>query len=407
MYKKYRKNFYIRDFMNNTNEFNNNGKENKRKTLSNLNSLIIKIGSSILSGDDLGLNSGRIASLVYHISKLKKVIPNIIIVSSGAVASGFKLLGFESRPKDIVDKQASAAVGQARLIWTYEQAFAQYNIKVAQILLTKDDLSNRKRFLHARNALRRLLELGVIPIINENDSIIVDELKYVESFGDNDNLGALVAGIIDSDLLLILSDVEGLYTEDPRNNPNAEIIHSVFNINEDIMNLAGGSSSNVGTGGMRSKLEAAKKALEVGCEVAIIKGMDPENIDRFFKREEIGTYFFNGEDKSNNTLNSRKFWIGHATIPHGKVIIDNGASKAIQNKKSLLSKGIIDIEGNFNEGDIVSIIDLNNNEIARGKVRYSSAEILKIKGEASSQIFNILGFKISDEVIHIDDMLIL
>lgn len=369
--------------------------------------LIIKIGSSILSGDDLGLNTGRIASLVYHISKLKKVIPNIIIVSSGAVASGFKLLGFESRPKDILDKQASAAVGQAKLIWTYEQAFAQYNIKVAQVLLTKDDLSNRKRYLHARNALRRLLELDVIPIINENDTIIVDELKYVESFGDNDNLGALVAGIVDSDLLLILSDVDGLYTEDPRNNPNAQIIHSVMDINDDIMNLAGGTSSGVGTGGMRSKLEAAKKALEVGCEVAIIKGMDPENIGRFFNNEEIGTYFFNNDKNSNNLVNSRKFWIGHATIPHGTLYIDQGAVNAIQNKKSLLSKGIVSVDGTFNEGDIVSINDASNQEIARGKVRYSSVDLLKIKGVSSSEIFNILGFKISDEVIHIDDMLIL
>ncbi len=346
--------------------------------------LIIKIGSSILSGNDLGLNSARIASLVYHIAKLKQTIPNIVIVSSGAVASGFKLLGFPSRPKDIVDKQASAAVGQARLIWTYEQAFAQYNINVAQVLLTKDDLSNRKRYLHARSALKRLLELGVIPIINENDTIIVDELKYIESFGDNDNLGALVAGIVDGDLLLILSDVDGLYTADPSKDKNAEIIHKVEYINDDIMDSAGGSISSVGTGGMKSKIQAAKKALEAGCEVAIIRGMEPENIEKFFKEDNIGTYFY----QSVSSIKKRKFWIGYAAIPKGAVIIDNGADNALLNNKSLLAKGIININGKFQAGAVVSIIN-NNREIARGKIRYSSADLLKIMGKASSEIYDI------------------
>lgn len=365
--------------------------------------LIIKIGSSILSGNDLGINSARIASLVYHIAKLKQTIPNIVIVSSGAVASGFKLLGFSSRPKDIVDKQASAAVGQARLIWTYEQAFAQYNINVAQVLLTKDDLSNRKRYLHARSALKRLLELGVIPIINENDTIIVDELKYIESFGDNDNLGALVAGIVDGDLLLILSDVEGLYTSDPAKDKNAQLIHKVEYINDDIMDSAGGSISSVGTGGMKSKIQAAKKALEAGCEVAIIKGMEPENIERFFKEDNVGTYFY----QSVSSIKRRKFWIGYAAIPKGSIIIDDGADKALLNNKSLLAKGIINVNGKFQAGAVVSIVNSSNKEIARGKTRYSSNDLLKIMGKASSEIYDILGYKISDEVIHKDDLLLI
>ena len=368
----------------------------------NIKTLIIKIGSSILSGDDLGINSARIASLVYHIAKLKKTIPSIVIVSSGAVASGFKLLGFPSRPKDIVDKQASAAVGQARLIWTYEQAFAQYNINVAQVLLTKDDLSNRKRFLHARQALKRLLELNVIPIINENDTIIVDELKYIESFGDNDNLGALVAGIVDGDLLLILSDVDGLYTSDPSKDKNASIIHKVEYINDDIMDSAGGSISSVGTGGMKSKLQAAKKALEAGCEVAIIRGMEPENIERFFKEDNVGTYFY----QSITSIKKRKFWIGYAAIPKGAIIIDNGACSALLNNKSLLAKGVIGVNGKFQAGDVVSIIN-NNKEIAKGKIRYSVGDINKIMGAASSEIYNILGYKVSDEIIHKDDLLII
>ncbi len=369
----------------------------------NVKTLIIKIGSSILSGDDLGLNSARIASLVYHISKLKKSIPNIIIVSSGAVASGFKLLGFQSRPKDIIDKQASAAVGQARLIWTYEQAFAQYNINVAQVLLTKDDLSNRKRYLHARQTLKRLLELNVIPIINENDTIIVDELKYIESFGDNDNLGALVSEIVDGDLLLILSDVEGLYTSDPSKDKNASIIHKVEYINDDIMSVAGESISSVGTGGMKSKIQAAKKALDAGCEVAIIRGMEPENIERFFKEENIGTYFY----QSSSSIKKRKFWIGYTAIAKGVLIIDDGAVEALKNNKSLLPKGVISIQGRFQAGDIVSITDKNNVEFAKGKIRYSSSDVNKIKGKESKEIYDILSYKISDEIINKDDLLLI
>lgn len=370
---------------------------------SDIKTLIIKIGSSILSGDDLGINSARISSLVYHIAKLKKTIPNIVIVSSGAVASGFKLLGFKSRPKDIIDKQAAAAVGQARLIWTYEQAFAQYNINVAQVLITKDDLSNRKRYIHARSTLKRLLELNVIPIINENDTIIVDELKYIETFGDNDNLGALVAGLVDGDLLLILSDVEGLYTADPSKDKNAEIIHNVEYIDDDIMNSAGGSVSNVGTGGMKSKLNAAKKALDAGCEVAIIRGMEPENIDRFFKEGDIGTYF----SQSSVSIKKFKFWLRYAAIPKGNVIVDDGAITALSNNKSLLSKGIIDAFGKFQAGDVVSVRNTGGKEIARGKIRYPLSDIAKIKGRGSADIYDILGYKISDEIIHKDDLMII
>lgn len=373
------------------------------RNISNIKTLVIKIGSSVLSGDDLGINSLRIQSISDKIAELKKTIPNIIIVSSGAVAAGFRLLGFQKRPKEIIDKQASAAVGQGRLIQTYEQVFESHNIRIAQILLTKDDLSNRKRYLHARSTLKRLLELSVIPIINENDTIIVDELKYIESFGDNDNLGALVAGIVDADMLLIMSDVDGLYTDNPTKNVNATIIHDVEYIDDKIMHAAGDSISNVGTGGMYSKLQAAKKALKVGCEVAIIKGMDPDNITRFFNGEKIGTYFHLQE----SVINRKKFWIGYAAIPKGKVIVDNGASNAIIEKKSLLSKGIVNVEGKFFAGDVVSIIDCNNREIARGKIRYSASDTNKIKMKNSSEIDNILGYKISDEVIHTDDIMII
>ena len=365
-----------------------------------IRTLVIKIGSSILAGEN-GLYSDHINALASQIAKLKAQIPNIVIVSSGAVASGFKLLGFKSRPKDIISKQASAAVGQARLIWTYEQAFSKHNLNVAQILLTKNDLANRKGFLYARSALKKLLELNVIAIINENDTIVIDELKYIETFGDNDNLGAMVAGIVDADLLLILSDVNGLYTANPSEDKNAMLIHEVKYIDEKIMSLAGESVSKVGTGGMKSKLNATKKALSIGCDVAIIKGCQAQNIQRFFAGEQIGTYF--SHITHHAPLKKRKFWLQNATIPKGSVIIDDGAKKAILAHKSLLAKGIRGCEGRFAAGDVVLLVDTKNQEIARAKVRYSSNEILKIMGFDSSEISKILGYKFCDEIVHIDD----
>lgn len=373
------------------------------RKIPNIKTLVIKIGSSIISGDDMGINAARIHEIVSQVAELKKTIPNVLIVSSGAIAAGFRLLGFKSRPKDIVDKQASAAVGQARLVWMYEQEFEKYDIRVAQVLLTKDDLSNRKRYFHAKSALDRLLQLGVVPIINENDTIIVNELKYVESFGDNDNLGALVAGMVDSDLLLIMSDVDGLFTCDPSKNKDAAIINHVADIDDKIMALASGSLSGVGTGGMSSKLSAAKKSLEAGCEVAIIKGMQPENISKFFKGENIGTFF----SLSKDVLNRRKFWIGYAAIPRGRVFVDKGAETALFNSKSLLSKGVYSVDGKFAAGDIIGIFAENGKEIARGKIRYSAVDMNKIKGIKSSEIEGVLGYKISDEVVHADDLLVI
>lgn len=366
-----------------------------------IKTLVIKIGSSVLSGDDLGINASRISAIAANVADLRKTVPNIIIVSSGAVAAGYRLLGFEKRPKEIVDKQASAAVGQARLIWTYEQEFEKHGIRAAQILLTKDDLSNRKRYLHARSALKRLLELGVIPIINENDVVLVDELKYIETFGDNDNLGALVAGIADADMFLIMSDVEGLYNDDPAKNKNAGIIRDVPYIDDKIMDAAGGSISGVGTGGMRSKLSAAKKALGAGCQVAIIKGMEPENLIKFFNGEPIGTYFYHSAD----SVKRKKFWIGYAAIPRGKVFVDDGALAALLSNKSLLAKGVLNVEGRFSAGDVVSVISSGGEEVARGKIRYSVSDMQKIKSKKSAEIYDILGYKISDEVIHRDDLI--
>lgn len=372
--------------------------------------LVIKIGSSILtqpldsSSESTCVQVERINALCTQIATLKASISEIVIVSSGAVASGFSLLGFLQRPKDIIDKQACAAVGQARLLWQYEQAFSKHSLHIAQMLLTKDDLSNPKRYLYASAALRRLLELGTIPIINENDPVLVDELKYIETFGDNDNLAALVAGMIDADLLLILSDVDGLYSANPATNPNAKRISEVLEISEQITNLAEqDTNSAVGTGGMASKLKAAKKAMQTGCNVAIIKGANAENIAKFFNGEDVGTYFH----LPANAIKKRKFYISYVAIPKGKLYIDYGAQKAIKDGKSLLPKGVLEVQGSFEAGDAVSIYTPQHQEIARGKARYSGYECAQIIGRDSKDIAKILGQSYGDCLIHCDDMAIL
>lgn len=422
----------------------------KKVVLKNCKTLIIKIGSSILSEQPNQYlnpknkqaskksnkqknliasfpNKDFIASLARQISTLKKHIPNIIIVSSGAVACGFRQLGLKSRPTDIIDKQASAAIGQARLMWEYQKAFNKHKLQVAQILLTKDDLTSRKRFTHAHSCLMRLLHFGIIPIINENDTILVDELKYIETFGDNDNLASLVAGTIDADLLLILSDVDGLYSANPATNPNAHKIDEVKNIDDKILSLASddgnqigtkkaitkpstanAKKANVGTGGMASKLLATKQALSMGCAVAIIKGNEKKSILRFFRGENLGTYF--ALPKEILARKKKRFWIESVAILKGKILIDNGAFNAIKNNKSLLPKGILEVYGEFDSNEVISICikqDEDIREIARGQSKYSASEVAKIAGNDSSKIAKILGKNKGDEVVHIDEIVLL
>ncbi len=373
------------------------------RKLPKINSLVIKIGSNIITDSNHNIDEAFLKSLVNKISQIKSDIKNITIVSSGAVAAGFKELGFESRPTNINDKQACAAVGQTRLMWYYEQAFSKHNFHTAQILITKDDFSNRRRYLNAKYTLRVLLEKGIIPIINENDSVVVDELKYVESFGDNDNLSALVASLIQADLLLILSDVDGLYDKNPSENDDAKLISEVKFINEDLLEAAGKSVSKVGTGGMKSKILAVKKAMDAGCYVGIINGKVPDNIIKFLNGEETGTFF----DHSEDPVCKRKLWIAYAAIPQGTIIIDTGAEKAlVKNKKSLLASGIKTVEGNFNIGDIVIVKNEDDIELARGKVRYNCHDIQQITGKKSNEIFDILGYHFGDEIIHRDDLII-
>jgi len=373
------------------------------RNLPQINTLVVKVGSNIVTDEKEGVNLEFISGLAELLCRVKKDIPNIVLVSSGSVGAGFKILGFYERPQSIADRQACAAVGQARLIWHYDKEFEKYGVTPAQILITKDDFSNRRRYLNARYTIRRLFEMGVVPIINENDSVVIEELKFIENFSDNDNLSALVSGLIGADMLLILSDVSGLYDSDPSKNSDAKRISEVKYINEELLNLAGDSVSGVGTGGMKSKLEAAGKALDAGCQVGIVDGRDLKAVEDFLQGEDIGTHFSHIEDP----LNRRKHWIAYAAGVCGKIHVDSGAVKAlVDKKKSLLPSGICKVEGNFGIGDVVSVVSPDGKEIARGKARYVAVDTDKLAGKKSSDIFDILGYKFSDEVIHRDDMVI-
>ena len=373
------------------------------RKLPKVETLVVKVGSNILTHKDRGVNLDFLSGFVKSVCDAKKHIPNIVIVSSGAVSAGFKLLGFKERPSNITDKQACAAVGQSRLIWEYDREFEKYGVTPAQILITKDDFANRRRYLNARYTIRRLLELDVIPIINENDSVVIEELKHIENFSDNDNLSALVGGLIGADLLLILSDVEGLYDKNPTACEDAVRIPEVEYINEELLNSAGDSVSGVGTGGMKSKLEAAGKALDAGCYVGIINGRELSNIEKFLSGEDVGTFFSHIEDP----FNRRKHWIAYAAGVSGELHVDKGACNALLNKKtSLLPSGVTLVKGVFGMGDVVVVYGPDRKEIARGKVRYTSEDADRIKGKKSSDIEEVLGYKFTDEIIHRDDLVI-
>ncbi|MCL4536994.1 MAG: glutamate 5-kinase [Nitrospirae bacterium] len=362
--------------------------------------IVVKIGSNILTDRKGGLNQKRIYSIAKDISDVCKADYEIVIVSSGAVAAGMKKLGLKEKPKDIQLKQAAAAVGQSSLMWAYEKSFGDFGKKVAQVLLTRDDFSERGRYLNSKNTLITLLSYGIIPVINENDTVATDEIK----FGDNDHLAALVSGMIDAERLVILSDVEGLYSSDPNKNPDAEIIHFVSEIAPEFEAMAGGAGSAVGTGGMYSKILAAKKAVSYGIKVNIISGRKKGLTVSLLKGIHHGTEF----KPQTKKIPSRKGWIAYAIKPRGSLVIDDGAVNAILKAgKSLLPSGIVRVEGVFDTGDAVYCIDLRGDRIAKGIVNYSSQDIERMKGRKTSEIEAILGYKYSDEVIHRDNLVLL
>ena len=374
--------------------------KNRKKLLNKVKRVVIKVGSNVLTAGGDDLEKGVFGNLAKCISILKEEGYEVVIVSSGAIAAGRKNLGCVDMPRSIPQKQASAAIGQARLMWNYEGCFNKYKQKTAQVLLTRDDLSCRRRFLNARNTLFALFQCGIIPIINENDSVVVEEIK----FGDNDILSALVTNLVDADLLLILTDRDGLCEKDPQQYKNANLIKVVEEINRDIEALAKGCTSNVGTGGMISKIDAAKKTAIFGIPTIIVNGRVKDIISRVLRGEEVGTLFLPRKSK----LSSRKHWIAFNLKAKGTLIVDDGAKKAIVERgKSLLSSGLVEVEGSFNFGDAVKCMDTKGEEFARGLVNYRSEEMMKLKGMHSREIEKILGYKYYDEIIHRDDLVVL
>jgi len=363
--------------------------------------VVIKIGSAVLTGSGEGLDQKRVEQLAAEISAVARQGHQVIIVSSGAIAAGLAKLGLKkTKGMPLPLKQAAAAVGQSGLMWMYEKTFATHGRKVAQILLTREDLSSRTRFLNARNTLQTLVEHDVVPVINENDTVAVDEIK----FGDNDNLSGMVVHLADADLLVILSDIDGLYTADPRLHPSAELVPVVEKVTAELERGAGDALTAVGTGGMRSKIMAAKKVGAYGVPMVIINGRKPGSLQALFDGKDIGTLFLPKEERNR----SRQHWIAYSACSAGGVVVDDGGRDALVNKgKSLLPGGIKRVEGDFKAGDCVTCSDSRGNVFARGLTKYSSADLDRIKGLKTSQIASVLGHKDYDEVIHRDDLVLL
>lgn len=361
--------------------------------------IVVKIGSSLVSSREAGLEPERIDRLADDIALLRSAGREVLIVSSGAIVSGIKKLALKEYPKSLRVKQAAAAVGQSRLMWAYEKSFERLGLKVAQILLTHQDLADRRRFLNARHTLAALIEFQVIPIINENDTVAVDEIRV----GDNDTLAAEVAHLVDADLLVILSDIDGLFTEDPRKNPSAQLIPLVTDINEDIERRAGVSNTFGATGGMATKVRAAKKVGEYGVATLIVNGQTPGLLPHILSGNPGGSLFLAKERR----LTSRKHWIGFTLRPRGTVSLDQGAVEALTKRgKSLLASGIVQITGSFDAGDPVSCLDPDGKEFAKGLVNCSSDTLSKIKGLKTAEIQQRLGPQEYEEVIHRDNLVI-
>ena len=363
--------------------------------------IVIKVGSSTITYGTGKRNFSRIDRLAREIADLANQGKEIILVSSGAVAVGVDRLGLSAKPKTIPGKQAAAAVGQGVLMHTYEKIFAEYGQIVAQVLLTRMDSVDRHRYTNSRNTFLALLDYKVIPIVNENDAVSIDELKI----GDNDNLSALVAGIVDADLLIILSDVDGLYTANPQKDPTAKLVPEVSDITQEIEESAGDAGSTVGTGGMFTKIQAAKVATSSGIHMVIASGEEKDAISRILEGEEVGTLFVSRE----NRLQFRKRWLAFGARIAGKIVVDDGCAKAVRKAGacSILPAGITNVDGEFEAGNTVSVVDKSGHELARGLTNYSSEELTKIKGAKTSEIEALIGHKHFDEVIHRDDLVIL
>lgn len=378
-----------------------------RKNFLDVKRIVIKLGTNIIRNENGDVALPRIYSYIESISKLVKTGKEVVLVTSGAVGLGKKKLGLSSTDKLGV-KQACAAIGQGKLMSLYEDGFETYGVVTGQILLTEDDFARRNKYLSLKTTMNKMLEMGVVPIINQNDTVtVIDSIDDNEQiqvcFSDNDKLSALIASTIDADLLILLSDVDGLYNGNPKTDKNASLIKEVDKVSKDILSL-GADASEGGRGGMKTKLEAARFVTRFGGKVLIANGKSPYIIDELFKYKEYGTAFI----PSDEHLSEKKRWIGYATNITGRVVVNDGAKTSILNKgSSLLPTGVLEVINNFKKGEVISILDKEHNEFARGIVNYNSDDCNRIIGKHSKEIFEVLGFKHDDELITRDYITIL
>ena len=360
---------------------------------------VIKIGSALLTNDGAGLDRNAIDSWVQQIAALLADGKEVVLISSGAIAEGIVRLGWKTRPDSIHELQAAAAVGQMGLIQAYESSFKRFDHHTAQILLDHDDMASRQRYLNARGVLQTLMNLGIVPIVNENDTVVTDEIR----FGDNDSLAALVANLIDADMLVILTDKDGLYSANPDTDPSATLISQAMATDTSLDALAGGSSGTLGRGGMVTKLQAARLAARSGCNTVIVGGRNANILHAVAAGEEVGTLL----SADQKPLAARKQWLaGHLQVK-GQLVLDAGAIKVLTEQgRSLLAVGVTRVVGTFTRGELVTCVDTDGVEIARGLVNYNSDEAERIKGQSTESIADILGYREDDELIHRDNLVV-
>jgi len=362
--------------------------------------LVVKVGSSLVTREGRGVDAEAIARWAAQVAKLRQAGKQVVLVSSGAIAEGMQRLGWAKRPHSMHELQAAAAVGQMGLVQAYESAFRGHGLHTAQLLLTHADLADRQRYLNARSTLRTLLEMGVVPVINENDTVVVDEIR----FGDNDTLGALVTNLIEADALLILTDQKGLFSADPRRDPAAKLVDRAQAGDPALEAMAGGVGSHLGSGGMITKVLAAKRAARSGAHTAIAWGREAEVLTRLFGGESVGTLL----ESATPPVAARKQWLADHLKPAGRLVLDAGAVKAlISDGKSLLPIGATAVEGHFERGEVVSVTGPDGREIARGLVNYGAAETARILRKPTSEIEAVLGYIAEPELIHRDNLVVL
>jgi glutamate 5-kinase len=369
------------------------------RELGRVRRLVVKVGSGLITTRSAGVDPKRIEALAADIAAARRD-QEVVLVTSGAIATGMARLALAERPRTIPEKQAAAAVGQSALMWHYEAAFKRHDVLVGQVLLTAQDIGDRARYLNARNTLRTLLDLGVLPVVNENDTVAVDEIKV----GDNDNLSALVASLVDADLLVLLTDVDGLYTADPAVTPDARKLDTVESITDDVVGLVWNRADGVSVGGMATKLEAAQKAAASGIPMVIASGHQDGVLGRVLAGETVGTYFAPRADR----LAARKWWIAFAVPPQGRLTVDAGALRALRDEgRSLLPSGVVSVDGDFAAGEVVTVLGPGDGrEVGRGLVNFAADELRRIRGAQTRQIEQRLGYRSADEVIHRDNLVV-